>query len=169
MHENEMRVERIRNGEKGVDIVTPFYTHLNDKGEECGILVNRGWVPVDLKDMKMHNTGVVSGQIEGILYRGDAKNKYTQPNEPTIQRYTRADPHDFSLIAQMKNFDEASQFMLLQIDTDEQARQILPTAPIASDFSNWRIKPERHEAYATLWKYMTFAGIFANTALWLYF
>ena len=79
--------------------MTPFYTHLNEKGEECGILVNRGWVPDDLKDMKMHYTGVTSGKITGILYRGDAKTKYSEPNEPIIDRYTRVDPYDFSLIA----------------------------------------------------------------------
>jgi cytochrome oxidase assembly protein ShyY1 len=41
----EIQVENLRNGEKGVEIITPFYTHLNELGEECGILINRGWVP----------------------------------------------------------------------------------------------------------------------------
>ncbi len=168
-HSKEIQVEKMRNNEKGVEVITPFYTHLNEKGEACGILVNRGWVPLDFKDMKMHYTGVNSGEIYGVLYRGDAKTKYSLQNEPTIQRYTRVDPYDFSLIDQLKNLDEASQFMLLQIDEDENTRQILPTAPIVDDFVNWRIKPERHEAYATLWKYLTFAGVFANTAMWLYF
>ena len=149
--------------------MTPFYTHLNEKGEECGILVNRGWVPQDLKDLKLHHQGISSGEIVGVLYRGDAKTKYTVPNEPTIQSYHRADPSDLSLVAQMKNLEESSKFMLLQIDTDEQARQILPTAPLSSDLSKWRVKPERHEAYAAMWKYLTFTGIFANTALWVYF
>ncbi len=50
----EVKVEKMLKGEKGMDIITPFYTHLNEKGEECGILVNRGWVPLDLHEMKMH-------------------------------------------------------------------------------------------------------------------
>lgn len=83
-HEKEFQVEKLKNGEKGMEIITPFYTHLNEKGEECGILVNRGWVPWDLKDMKMHYTGFVSGEVTGVLYRGDAKTKYSIPNEPTI-------------------------------------------------------------------------------------
>lgn len=168
-HRNEIQVEKLRNGEKGVEIVTPFYTHLNEKGEECGILVNRGWVPHDLKDVKMHYTGITSGEITGLLYRGDAKNKYSKPNEPTVDRYTVVDPSDFALITQMKNRDEASQFMLMQIDENENARQILPTAPSQTELTSWKISPERHHAYATLWKYFTFAGVFANTALWLYF
>lgn len=112
-HRNEIQVEKLRNGEKGVEVITPFLTHLNAKGEECGILVNRGWVPLDLKDLKMHYTSPVSGEIEGVLYRGDAKHKYSVPNEPTISRYTSVNPHDIALIDQMKNFEEASQFMLL--------------------------------------------------------
>ena len=44
-HPNEIQVDKIQNGEKGVQIVTPFYTHLDKNGEPSGILVNRGWVP----------------------------------------------------------------------------------------------------------------------------
>lgn len=121
-HSKEIQVEKMKNGELGVEVITPFYTHLNNKGEECGILVNRGWIPLDFKDLRMHYTGVSSGEITGVLYRGDAQTKYSKPNEPTIQRYTYVNPYDFSLIAQMRNFDEASQFMLKQIDTDVNAR-----------------------------------------------
>ena len=128
-HSKEIQVEKLRNGEKGVEIITPFYTHLNEAGEECGILVNRGWVPLDLKDLKYHYTGVTSGEITGILYRGDAKNKYSKPNEPTINRFTSVNPYDISLISQLKNLEESSKFMLLQIDPSEENRQILPTAP----------------------------------------
>ncbi len=65
-------------------MITPFYTHLNEKGEECGILVNRGFLPDDFKNVKMHYTGVTSGAITGVLYRGDSKTKYSSTNEPTI-------------------------------------------------------------------------------------
>lgn len=168
-HGKEFQVEKVKNGEKGVEVITPFYTHLNEKGEEVGILVNRGWVPLDFKDLKMHYTGVVSGEITGVLYRGDAETKYSRANEPTIERYRYVSPSDFSLIAQLGNQEESGKFLLLQIDTNPDARQILPTAPTAGDFSKWQISPERHAAYASLWKYLTFAGVFANTALWLCF
>lgn len=97
-HTKEIRVEKLNKGEKGVDIITPFYTHLNEKGEACAILVNRGWVPLDLKDMKMHYTGQTSGTVSGILYRGDPKNKYSKPNQPVIDTYHMVNPYDFSLI-----------------------------------------------------------------------
>ena len=49
-HEQEIQVTKERNGEKGVEIITPFYTHLDAQGRENAIIVNRGWVPWDLKD-----------------------------------------------------------------------------------------------------------------------
>ena len=42
----------MKNGEKGVDVVTPFYTHLSKSGQVQGVLVNRGWMPWDLKDFR---------------------------------------------------------------------------------------------------------------------
>ena len=56
----------------------------------------------------MHYTSTVSGEITGILYKGDPKTKYSLPNEPTQLRYTRVDPSDLALVMQMKNIDEAS-------------------------------------------------------------
>lgn len=168
-YSREVQVEKRRNGEKGVLIIVPFFTHLNEKGESCGILVNRGWVPHDLKDQKMHKRGVVQGDIIGLLYRGENKTKYSKPNTPIEGEFTRVEPYDLSLMGQLKNLDEASTFMLQQIDDDSNHRQILPTAPTAEELVNWKISPERHEAYANLWRYLTFGGVVANTALWLYF
>lgn len=59
--------------------------------------------------------------------------------------------------------------MLHMIDDDPDHRQILPALPTADELVDWKISPERHEAYANLWKYLTFGGVVANTALWIYF
>ncbi len=61
--------------------MTPLITHLNEKGEPCGILVNRGWMPEDLKWNNTHYYGA-HGEVTGLLYRGDAKTKYSHPNTP---------------------------------------------------------------------------------------
>ena len=168
-HEKEMRVDKVFNGEKGQEVITPFYTHLNEKGEECGILVSRGWIPYDFKDLNYHYTSATSGTITGLLYRGDAKTKYAQLNTPSTLDYKRVDPHDFSRVLRMNNKEEASQFMLKIVDLDDSKRQILPNAPNSQELTTWQIPAERHQAYASLWKYLTFVGVFANTALWLYF
>ena len=55
------------------------------------------------------------------------------------------------------------------IDSNDNERQILPNVPNKEELTSWKISPERHQAYASLWRYLTFIGVFANTALWLYF
>ena len=72
--------------------------------------------------MKLHYNGVTTGTIQGVLYRGDAKTKYTGPNSPTIGYYSRVDPYEMALINKMNNREEASQFMLHMIDTNDNER-----------------------------------------------
>ena len=33
-HDREVQITKMRNGERGVDVVTPFYTHLDADGKE---------------------------------------------------------------------------------------------------------------------------------------
>ena len=54
------------------------------------------------------------------------------------------------------------------IDFDPEVRQILPDIPTPEDLNQWPISAERHQAYEYLWRGMTYAGVLANTAMWLY-
>jgi hypothetical protein len=119
--------------------------------------------------LSLHNKGVHSGEIVGVLYRGENKTKYSKPNTPIMHEFTRVEPYDISIYTQLKNWEEASQFMIHMIDEDPDHRQMLPTIPTTEELTTFKITPKRHEAYAALWKYLTFGGIVANTALWLYF
>lgn len=168
-HTREIQVDKMRNGEKGVDVVTPFYTHLDGTGQEQAILVNRGWVPLDLKDQRLHYTNDTMGTIRGILYRGDALNKYSKPNSPTIGDYQHVRPEELALLSQLPNREEASQIMMHMIDFDEDRRQLLPTVPTKTELQSFTIDPERHAAYEMMWRTIAFGGVLANTALWLYF
>jgi len=40
-----------------------------------------------------------TNEVVGLLYRGDAKTKYTRPNDPLALNHTRVDPYDFSVIS----------------------------------------------------------------------
>jgi len=50
--DRDVHVLKWKDGEKGVEVITPMYTHLNKDEEACGILVNRGWLPWDLRHFK---------------------------------------------------------------------------------------------------------------------
>ena len=85
--ENQFQVEKPKNFEKGCEVVTPFYTHLDKNGKPAGILVSRGWMPDDLRHFK-YDTEVDQTRVTGVLYRGDAQTKYSKPNHPAHMYWT---------------------------------------------------------------------------------
>lgn len=165
-HEKEIKVLKWQNGEKGVEVITPFYTHLDKNEQPCAILVNRGWMPWDLMDYKSDRNNSVS-RVQGILYRGDAKTKYTKPNQPALSSYTTVLPEELAVISQLPN-PEARTFMLKAVDFDMEIRTPMPDVVSAGELSKFAISPERHAAYESLWNGVTYVGVVANTAFWLY-
>lgn len=63
-----------------------MYTHLDKSGKPCGILVNRGWMPEDLKQMKLDSDANVT-KVKGVLYRGDSKHLESKKNSPILGDY----------------------------------------------------------------------------------
>lgn len=165
-HDKELKVLKYHHGEKGVEVVTPFYTHLDKQDRPCAVLVNRGWMPWDLKDFRYDRANNVT-QISGVLYRGDAKTKYSKPNQPALNTYKSVYPEELAVISQLPN-EEAQTFMLKAIDFDTEARTAMPDVPSAEELTKFHISPERHEAYEKLWNAFTYFGVVANTAFWLY-
>ena len=78
-------------------------------------------------------------------------------------------PSDFALLTQLPNEEEAGKVMLHMVDFNDGARQMLPTVPTAGDLTQWPISADRHQAYENLWRGLTYVGVLANTAMWLYF
>ena len=88
-------VLKYKDGEKGVDLIAPFYTHIGPTGAPSGILVNRGWMPWDLRLHRLdknNNSTVVTGS----LYRGDNKTKYQKPNQPSYNLFKSTDPYQLA-------------------------------------------------------------------------
>ena len=134
-HQKEMRVKKLKNGEKGAQVITPFYTHLDGKGEAAAILVNRGWLAQDLLETRQHYMTKDQGSIEGVLYRGDKMTKYTGRNSPNVNMFKVVKPSDLALVAQLPNEDQAGKVMLHMVDFDPEVRQILPDIPTPEDLN----------------------------------
>ena len=48
-------INRTVKGERGLEIITPLYTGIDQKtGNLLGIMVNRGRIPLEYKDSGMH-------------------------------------------------------------------------------------------------------------------
>ena len=124
-------------------------------------------MPLDFTYMGYHYANAVAGSITGVLYRGEAKTKYSKPNCPANNEYRHVTPYDLALMMQVPNQKEASEFMLHMIDQDAEKRQILPAIPSKDDLTDWKISSERHRAYSTMWTGLAYLGILSNTVLWL--
>lgn len=58
--------------------------------------------------------------------------------------------------------------MLKAVDFDPAARTPMPDVPSPEELSSFGISSERHAAYEQLWRSLTYFGVVANTAFWLY-
>jgi len=66
------------------------------------------------------------------------------------------------------NEEEASQFMLHAVDLDETNVTVHPNVPTPTMLQNMGISQKRHAAYEQMWHGLTYIGVVANTAMWLY-
>jgi len=63
---------------------------------------------------------------------------------------------------------EAGQFMLKAVDIDPTTRTPMPDVDSPDDLQKYAISSERHRAYEDMWNGLTYVGILANAAMWLY-
>ena len=119
-----------------------------------------------MKDFRQDRE-VNATQVKGVLYRGDAKTKYTKENNPTKGFYRGAYPEELAVMLQMNN-PEAAQFMVKAIDFDTEAPTAMPDVDNVEKLTKFGISPERHGAYEKLWNYATYGGVLANAMVWLY-
>ena len=69
-HDQEVLVQRTVRGEQGYEILTPMFTGVDqDTGVLQGIFVNRGRIPYEYKDSKMHHTPAdTKEEVTGLLF-----------------------------------------------------------------------------------------------------
>ena len=108
------------------------------------------------------------GQIEGVLYRGDKMTKYSGNNSPVNSYYVNVNPEELAFMAKFPNQQQSGKVMMHMIDFDADVRQVLPSVPTTDELVQWPISPDRHQAYEYMWRAFAYAGVLANTAMWLY-
>jgi hypothetical protein len=169
--EMEYRIKGYYRGEEGYFICNPLYTHVDEKKQPCGIIVNRGWISFDWQQIKEHTMVSTDGYFEGIIHTGDKMTKYDSdtPNNPLDGIWTKAIPAHLSLVSHLRNREDSDKAMLMLVEFDDEKQTIMPSAPTVDELTNWKNTPARHGAYHLFWKYTTYANLFANTMFWLYF
>ena len=98
---------------------------MNKNDEPCGVLVNRGWIPWDLRFTR-YDTAVDVSKVEGVLYKGDPKTKDNKKNVPVQHSFWWTYPEEMAALLKMPNEEEASKFMVKMVDFDEKNRTAMP-------------------------------------------
>lgn len=135
---NERMVLKHRVNERGFEIITPLVTHVNEKGEKCGVLVNRGYISHDLQSTGVNLDDEQRGEVEGVLYLGDNLTKYhDNDNAPIADMYNWVDPRPLSIVSALRNREDSSRVMLKLVDFDENKKRLHPCPPVKNDFTKW--------------------------------
>lgn len=110
-------VNRALNGEAGINVVTPLM--LDDGG---AILVNRGWVPFEMRDKSLRPDGLVTGEqtVTGLLRfvkpRSTIEEWVVPENEPGNNAWFNIDP---DAMAQQAGLSDLPDYYILSSDRSE--------------------------------------------------
>ena len=58
--------------------------------------------------------------------------------------------------------------MLKVVDMDPTARTSMPDVDSGEELGRFGISADRHRAYEDMWNGLTYVGVLANAAMWLY-
>ena len=146
LHEIEYHLApRYYQGKFGYALFTP----LQLKGKRV-ILVNRGWVPADKKDIGKRRETIVAGRgtVTGILRVGKERNYFTPPNDPKRNLWFDRDVAEMAATYEVKNVIPAT--------VDAVGAQDIDKLPVPSD-GQIRLKND-HLSYVFTW-YLIALGI----------
>ncbi len=129
---------RTLDGRPGYHILTPF--ELEEGGT---ILINRGWVPLELKTPNTRPESLVGGTltITGLFRQPERANPFIPNNAPQTNDWYRI---DLEQIAQAKNLDKPAPVILYAEHTANEAAYPVPST------KQWRPN-NNHFAYACFW------------------
>lgn len=142
-HDHEFHlVNRALNGEAGINTVTPL--KLRDGGT---ILVNRGWVPFEMRDKALRPDGLLTGEqtVTGLLRfvkpRSTLEEWVVPDNEPGNNAWFNIDP---AAMAAQAGLDSLPDYYILSSDQSE--RGALPRG------KQWSLDIKNdHLQYAITW------------------
>ena len=188
-HDNENLIQRTVGGERGYEVLTPFYTGVDKQGQLQGIIVNRGRIPFDYRNSKMHLTPPNEEQVvealifytEGPLKVGGKINEMKKDlKDGQLKKTVREGGQikidinkmiDQTELSHLPENDIARRCYLKVCDLTFNSgsnEDKLPKPSSAQDLCNFYVMPARHQAYSNFWLYASFLNVAGNVALWIY-
>ena len=169
-HSNQVLVAKVKDGEEGFDVITPFYCYSDENGRVQPVLINRGWISYDSKDRYDHwinSIGPIS--IKGLVYKGDESHKYSKENELRDGKFHTLRPDEIAAFLTLPNRDLTSQFVIKQLEFNPINKSAVPAVLNVNSLGHFPISATTNGEYANLWKALTFFNIFTNMLVWVYF
>lgn len=92
--------------------------------ERAAIIVNRGWIPAELKDKRSRPNEINSRKLvrlNGTFLRGKNVHDYKIPNNPDNNEWHNLALEDIGIFWDLPNFDECKFFYFQAMDLDKGA------------------------------------------------
>ena len=167
-HMNAIYIIRPRDAVNGFEVITPFITHTNKQNEVCRIWVDRGWIREVFRHTHRVEDTHEEMTIQGVLNTDEGKTKHSIPNDPENGKYFFLDLNEYCDLKHIPN-SEARLGMIKQIKLDDSIPMDnkLIMRPDKEFCLTWFVTPERHQAYAYFWLFLSSMSIVTISYAWL--
>jgi cytochrome oxidase assembly protein ShyY1 len=132
-HTKEVLIPKKRDGHDGFDVINAVYCYEGGKTsfrellnggdpvkiDRAALIVNRGWIPAELRDKRARLEEVNSRKLvrlTGVFRAGKDIHDYKVPNNPDNNEWHNLSLEDIGIYWDLPNFDEAKYYYFHCID-----------------------------------------------------
>ena len=158
---------------KGYDVINPIYCYEGGKlsfkdafakkdpvsVERAAIIINRGWIPEELKDKRSRpneiNTRKLS-KVRGVWRKGKNIHDYKTPNNPENNEWHNIALEDIGIYWDLPNFDECKYYYFQVTDIpsgegySEENRALFPMAAtpdqVIDEHYGWKVNVDTNKS-----------------------
>lgn len=130
------RYDELGNAQKGYNVVNPLYCYEGGRLsfqrafekedpvsiERAAIIVNRGWIPAELKDRRSRTHELSTRKLvklRGVWRKGKNLHDYKIPNNPDNNEWHNMALEDIGIYWDLPNFDECKHYYFEVVDLDQ--------------------------------------------------
>jgi hypothetical protein len=165
------RYDELGNQLKGYNVVNPLYCYEGGRlsfqkafakedpvsVERAAIIVNRGWIPAELKDRRSRAHELNSRKLvklRGVWRKGKNVHDYKVPNNPDNNEWHNLALEDIGIFWDLPNYDEVKHYYFEVVDLDQGAGAEGNVSPyplaqtpdgIIEDHYGWRVSQETNK------------------------
>ena len=172
-------------GKDGFDVINPIYCYEGGKTsfknlfngedamkvERAAIILNRGWIPSELRDRSSRPMEINSKKlikVKGCFRKGTDLHDYKYPNNPDNNEWHNLALEDIGIYWDIPNFDEAKFYYFHAVDLGGDANnfqkgsgvKVITKDELIEEHYGWRWNEDTHNACEKVFGAIS-AGAFA--------